>query len=771
MRNWTSLSAGILAIGFALPASAAPSQQITLSGRFPASGPSVEAKARTLVHTSLRNAASAELPLVRKIELSNGERIVRLRQEHRGIPVMHRGATVAFGKDGVARQIASKLEEDLPSDVTPSISKEKAAKAARDLTKLSVAKDATVLTIWPTADGNKLAWAVSPTPVLGIPYVPVVVVDAKSGEVLLHYNNVVHAGESNARMYPSNPVKSPELQDIFIDVEGDVLENDLIVAKNCIDNKSVKYINMMGFAIEAHLCDLEHKALRLPDGSFDYEPAADTAPEDEFAELSIFWHANRGYEFFREFDPNLELNGGKPLTTIANLMIPQGFGGPSGMDFNKIKDPDLPLQPFSNAFYAPSDPMFSAIFGIQGGALWFGQGHSVDFAYDGDVVYHELGHAVVNATLKLVHTPHMDEFGASMAPGAMNEGLADYFAAALTGDPDVGEYASQDIPGKDAIRTLDNEDKCPTAITGEVHGDASLFSGGLWDVRKTLDEDDAYAFDRAIFTAMNSSATGDVSYEDVANLIIEAVKAEGSLGEATAQALSEAFTKHGVFPRCDRIIDHPGDGPLRGSPEMGGTWAALGTQTTGARAQGEGWTPGIVQFRHELPENAAKLFVDFREVNMGGGGGGSPFGGGGTPFKPKLLVRFDEPVTFTYKPLAGAEDMLAVDLEKEGSNYSTTVDIPVGATVAYVMIGSTGQSDGAYTSVDLKVETAEPVPEPEPEPEQPGDGEPGLDPVEDAESSGCGCEVPGAGSTTSKTGALAALSALALALVRRRKAS
>jgi len=766
LRTWTSLSAGLIAFGFVHAASASP-QLVTLSGRFTANATTLDAKAQEVVRKALPVAASAELPQLRTVKLSTGERVVKMAQHHRGIPVVQRGVSVTFAKDGTARYIASKLEQDLPADTTPAISKIKAGDAAKALTGLSVRGDATVLTIWPTADGNKLAWAVAPTPIPGTPYMPVVVVDAKTGEVLLHYNAVRHLNE--AKMYPSNPVKSPDLVDIVVPVaeDTDILENDLVAAKNCIDNKTVKNINMGGFSLDVHVCDLEHTAVRLVDGSFNYEPDPDKAPEDEFAELSIFWHANRAYEFFRTFDPELDINDGKPLTTVANLRIPQGF---NGFDLNKLKDPELPLQPFSNAFFTPADPMFGTIFGVQGGALYFGQGPNKDFAYDGDVVYHELTHAVVNVTLKLVGTPHMDEFGASMAPGAMNEGLSDYFAAALTGDPDVGEHASRDLAiGRDAIRSLDTEDVCPTAITGEVHGDASLFSGGLWDVRKTLDEDKQYALDRAVFTAMNSSPTGDVGYEDVANLILEAVKEESELGETVADALSAAFAAHGVLPRCDRIISHPG-GALTGSPEMQGVWMALGTQTTGARAQNGGWTPGIVQFRHELPEYSEKLSVSLLEVDIGGGSSGSPFGGGGTPFTPKLLVRFDEPITFTYKPLVGAEDMLVVDLAADGNTHSAEIEIPEGAEAVYVMVANAGQSDGAYTKVSLDVEVGE-APEETPDAgTDPGEPEPAADPeAEDGVKGGCGCEVPGNAGTAGKAGLVAGALAMGLAWMRRRK--
>jgi Zn-dependent metalloprotease len=71
--------------------------------------------------------------------------------------------------------------------------------------------------------------------------------------------------------------------------------------------------------------------------------------------------------------------------------------------------------------------------------MWFGQGTFIDFGYDGDVVYHEFGHYVVNQTVNFVGSPHVDKYGLTVAPGAMNEGMADTYSSFITGDPYVGE--------------------------------------------------------------------------------------------------------------------------------------------------------------------------------------------------------------------------------------------------------------------------------------------------------------------------------------------
>ena len=744
-----------------------------LSTPLAASAPAatVEAAARAVVAAELPVASGLSLASPKVVTLASGDRVVKLRQTHAGLPVVQRGVTVAF-RGGAPRLAAARVERSFPASATPALDEAEALAAAEQRTGLASDGPA-VLAWWPTPDGVKLAWGVAADAIVGVPRRPLTVVDAQTGAVLQVQETVLELNQAN--VYPSNPVKSPDLETVTLPVgEGEThLQNELVRSLNCIDLQSVKSVNFQGFPINVHTCDLIQTA--LPDANGDYliAPASDTAPEDDYSEVSMFHHANRAYELFRGWDPNLELNAGVPFNTISNLRIPQGF---DTFDLAKIADPNLPLVPFQNAFYAPADPLFSTVFGIQGGAMWFGQGPLKDYAYDGDVVYHELTHAVVGATLQLVGTPHMDEFGTVYSPGGMNEGLADYFAAALTGDPDMGEYAVQDFsPGAPYIRSLANPDACPTAIGGEVHQDATLFSGGLWDVRSTLAAGEQALFDGAVFSAMNVSPTGDLSYDELALLISSEV--ETALGAATSGALEAAWTTRGVLPKCTRVLEHTGD-ELEGPPELQGLWFAPGTQTTGVKHSAGDWTPGVVQFHHALPASPLALTFGLRKVDIGGAGG--PLGGGGTPFAPKLLVRFSaEPIQFQYQPLGTATaDVVEVELVEAGNDYTATIDVPMGATDVHVMITSTGESDGAYTDVNMSVTTGG---------GQGGGGAGGGDvggaapggggaggqatgnPASPDAGGGCGCEVPGAGSTsTSALAAMLAALGLAVGRVRRR---
>jgi MYXO-CTERM domain-containing protein len=709
-------------------------------------------------------AATADLDAAETVTLASGERIVKLPQRHLGVPIAQRGAAVTFGADGVARHVVARLEDDLPADVTPAVPRADAARVAAQRTGLPADPAGPVLVIWPGGGGNRLAWAVAPAAIPGTAYAPVVVVDAATGEVLVHTNTAVRLDQAN--VYPTNPVKSPNLTMVTLPVAAGAttLQNELVVSKNCIDQHHTA--SLMGFTV--HVCDLLQTAMADANGDFLTPPAADTDPEDTFSEISMFYHVNQAYSFFRGFNPNLDVNMGMPIPTISNLRIPQGL---TSLDLSKISDPNLPLAPFQNAFFAPQNPLFGLIFKINGGAMWFGQGPLKDYSYDGDVICHEFTHSVVNVTLKLVSTPHMDAFGTSMSPGAMNEGLADFFSCAIEGDPDVGEYATQDIaPGTTAIRTLDNKDACPKDIGGEVHQDSTLFSGALWDARKALSTADQAKFDAAVFTAMNMSATGDLGYEDLAKLITDALTAS-PLGKPVADALTAAFTAHGVLPQCERLLEYTG-GTLNGPAALMNLWFAPGTQTTGVTSGN--WTPGVVQVHYKLPANTNTLAIGLTSVDIGGG---NPLTGAtGTPFAPKMLVRFGaDPIQFTYQPFKGPSDLVAVDGTASGNDYNASVDIPAGATDVYVMIGSSGQTDGAYTALKLTASEQAPSTTSSSSSSSSSSGAGGSSSSSSSgsmsnTSGGCGCAVPGEGGE--KTGAaLGLLAGLGLLIGRRRRSA
>ncbi|HVK70611.1 MAG TPA: hypothetical protein VM694_39425, partial [Polyangium sp.] len=709
MRFFCSFSASlmVLALGGTAFAASGPRTLLEVGAFSPAAQkPLVAAKdaepqalfasARTILAERAPWSQSLSLGPARDATLRDGRRIVKMPQMHQGVPVLHRGATVSFGENGVARIVAARLAEDLPASVVPALSAEDVAEKASKSSGVDMDPKKARLVIWPSGGGNVLAWHFY-TSGLAIPYAPVVVVDAQTGDIVARYNAAVSA--HLADVFPSNPVKSPQTQSITLNLPdgADKLSSPLVVARNCIDMKTTK--NIMG--INIHTCELVQTVTADP-GTLDFTsttPADDTASEDPFSELHIYAHTDIAYRFFRTFKSDFVVQQG-PLDAVANLRMPDGlFGGNPA----NIGNPNVPLVPFQNAFFSPPESLGS-LFDISGGAMMFGQGPVKDYAYDGDVIYHEFTHAVVNATIQLVGTPHRDAYGIVFSPGGMNEGLSDYFSSAITGDPDVGEYAVLDAdPSGKAIRSLAAPDACPTAIGGQVHQDATLFSGALWDVRKGLTEAQKPELDLAVFAAMEAAPSGDLHYHDMADLILAQVKTS-ALGDAVAAQLEAAFTTRGVLPECTRILEFTGStmqGPLAVATSGGtiGVWFATGVSAANIGSNQQGYVPGALQVRVTLPENTESLTIDFDGASSGSA---SPFGGG--QFEPKVLVRYgEEPLQFTYGPFKPTADTVVLTPDGGGSQginaYNTTSMVPAGMKTAYVMIANAGEGDGLYTNL------------------------------------------------------------------------
>jgi cysteine-rich repeat protein len=93
-----------------------------------------------------------------------------------------------------------------------------------------------------------------------------------------------------------------------------------------------------------------------------------------------------------------------------------------------------------------------------------------------DVVYHEFGHAL--------HAHSIVE-GVGAFDGAHSEGLADFLAASITGDPGMGRGFFYDDGPLRHIDPPDMENVWPRDV-GEIHYTGLIFAGAMWDLRKLL---------------------------------------------------------------------------------------------------------------------------------------------------------------------------------------------------------------------------------------------------------------------------------------------
>src|SRR6185295_19618086 len=86
------------------------------------------------------------------------------------------------------------------------------------------------------------------------------------------------------------------------------------------------------------------------------------------------------------------------------------------------------------------------------------KGDTVNYGLDGDVIYHEYTHGMVQGTAKLGE----DFFDPNwFESAALNEAYADYYSSTFAGDPHSGEYAGESEQG---LRNLDNKNRYPDDI-------------------------------------------------------------------------------------------------------------------------------------------------------------------------------------------------------------------------------------------------------------------------------------------------------------------
>ncbi len=530
----------------AAPAKPAPHLWRVSAERLPA-GATDEAVARAVL---AREAAAlgldepgAGLHLVRVLA-DGAHRVVRLERIADGLPVAGREAAVRLGPDGalVHAHLDPPGRPAVGSRRLPTAEAAEAAvrKLLGDPPLRGPVRVQEVL--WP-ATPPFVAWLVD-LPLAPPPLLLRAVVDAGSGAVA-SWQRLDHAA-ALADVYETNPETSDlvEVRLPWLPPDADVLEG--------------RYAEVARCRMRRGRCQARQEADADEYGNFFYGPDdRGSNDRDPFAEVSAYWHVNRIHDLFG--DLGLDPDELEAMRVWVNL-------------------PD-----FGNAAFSPYEP-----------ALLFGQGDR-DFAYDGDVIYHEYTHAVVSVTARLqaILGPRGGAF--DWLPGVLNEGLADSFSSALSGDSELGEYAGAYGWGGE-IRDMDGNTRCPDHLMGEEHHDSQPFSQAMWEVREALG-DEVYL---PLAWSLLVSLVPDSGPADAAALL-SALAAE-DLDEEGRQAVEAALERH-ALDRCLAVV------PL----VPGQTHAALGRSSyelTMGQLHFE--MPSPLQFSVEVPPRTRRLTVSKR---------------------------------------------------------------------------------------------------------------------------------------------------------------
>lgn len=433
-----------------------------------------------------------------------------------------------------------------------------------------------------TSVGLRLSWIVRGTPDASKLRNEIFRVDATTGSVWRLANLVSPA---SARAYPENPETTPTLETYELSSvlePAETLTHPRFDVMSCVDPDGTN-------------CDRVRHAAPDELGDFVYEPTVGLVVDDPFSEASAYVHAERFMAHMASFG-------------VGPLFCEEFFDTRPIVLTNFLIEGD----PVENGYYTGSCPVL----------ILLGQGEEADWAYDGDVVYHEFGHAVVHE-----RAPTFIGSGFSRPEAwvydsrAINEAVADALAAALTGNSVIAESVIS--------RDIESNAQCPRDLTGQRHNDSLPISGALWELYLVWGDD----FEPILLDAL-ATLPADVDYTTFAEAIASvAATVRGAEAEAEAHA---AFEARGVVD-CERIIE------LDAAKE--GQWVYLDAQLGLSPL-----TPPPLQFSVSVDPQIESVQFDYAIGDVG------LFAG-----PVHVSWRWDEPVDFELGGEDGTEVSIAFD--------------------------------------------------------------------------------------------------------------
>ena len=552
--------------------------------------------------------------------------------------------------------------KDFSIDTKPALTAEQAALAlAKKQFGDSIKKPdfATKLVILGYNGGYRLAYRVRfrpMSPVDGRFYY----VDATSGKIL-RTGNLIKYATNKAKVFEKNPVSTPDPIEVDLLWVGDDAEGYLsaaadekglrkVVAANCPDEGEIfEYYNY-----QIPRCTVKQIANKGENGSFIYEDwtnglnyKLDT--DDVYPEIALYYHITKIYDYLaglglKEYTELPNHAGSKPIVGIANFQMMSYSGR------------NISLQPMDNAFFSKYDPAFAEMFYgdfeyNKSDALVFGQGTKADFSYDGDVVYHEFGHGVVDGIADFEYEGWPDEYGFTNEIMGMNEGMADVFSFIITGDPCLAEYVAKgtgqmagavSLDGQLCLRTTTNPNKVNEDFNGESHNDGLPLVGAHWEIYEKMLEngftrDD---FARIFLTAMMSVPHNEIGYKEWGELMLKAA------AESPASALKDDFkqilTDRGYFDEVRaRDVMNPSYYFYLGG--VGDGYYSVSTNTVYIEDEDGDIvevSPMYVQLYYDVPECIDTLTITGTPVDESGNQRNAP--------KLTALVREGQPVVWKH---------------------------------------------------------------------------------------------------------------------------
>jgi hypothetical protein len=337
-------------------------------------------------------------------------------------------------------------------------------------------------------------------------------VDAHTGE-LLATTQTSHTAQG--RVYALSPSLG---EPIVVDLEGlqadDALQGRYTGARSCDD-----WTIEPGLFGETSCHTTSPHAVPDAEGNYLFDPDPGSV-DDPFAEVHAYHHVDR---IARWMDDRFDFDLGYPIQATVNF-------------------------PMANAFYGDFD-------GDGESDLSFGHvdESGVDFGYDADVVYHEYGHAIVDALAPDLPFVQADDFGMEWVAGSVHEGAADLWSMLLTDDPLTGEYAGSAFE-RPAIRDLEADRTCPWDLDGEVHADGEILGSMGWNLIQHPDVGPDLTADLLYGALGRLGATLDWPIVGQAFLDAADELRDAGVADDTAHAAMVGEITRAGLPDCGRVV-------------------------------------------------------------------------------------------------------------------------------------------------------------------------------------------------------------------------
>jgi len=327
-----------------------------------------------------------------------------------------------------------------------------------------------------------------------------------------------------------------------------------------------------------------------PDGTGQFNHPSDltTSNTDRFGEVMAYYQADRFSTWLETLSPSFQAGGGLGIVDVFT-----NIGG------------------YEGGFFESSGPFNR--FGVR-----LGQGPVADWAYDADVLWHELGHGLVERSSRFGFYSR-DGQGIYGDSGSLNEGTADCTSLAFKGSPQLGEHVGSRLmeSGQTTVpylRTIETKRMCQiTSVdsatvasggrVGEIHADGVIWGSFFWSLRQRLASvpttnlcTNCNAADVALVRALGSLGSG-ASFNE-ATLAVQQVTASvfGTPAAQLVGCMSCEWDMAGCEART-RII-YPGE-----------THEALLVDSS-AGSYG-GVTPATFQYQLSVPANTTVTFNRF----------------------------------------------------------------------------------------------------------------------------------------------------------------